>query len=458
MLREKCWYWRSHRTSRSGISGERVLRGLIARVARRPDVRQASVTTLGTFAAQIVLLATTPVLSRIYTPEAFGHLAVLLSVATIGGSVASLCYHFVIFLPKRSRVAAAVYRLNIYLSFVGSAICTAIFAAFIFFSSQQHTVASPLDLLLVYLAVLLTAHFGTLGNVESRLDQYWSIALSKLNNSLAPALAQIALGFAGLLDHGLMIGRVLGQFVAVGLMHRDMPAGFRVRDLLRPRWRELRLVACRYRDAPLHVPRVIAVRAASSLPATLFLMFYGATLAGLYFMAERLVERPGALLSDTLLRLPIKLFAERVRKRQPLARAALLYTFACAGLVLPPVLLLVTLGPWIIRVLLGPAWAGTEQFVVILAVAAGLRMASLPMTALVPVLRIHTWSMFIDFAFFFRIFLIPLAAVKGFSAVIALSALASVSVCYYVLIGVISHSAARRYDRSLSSSSGRGFV
>lgn len=412
--------------------------------------------TLGTIAAQIVLLGTTPILARIYSPEAFGHLAVLSSVATIGGSVAALCYHFVIFLPRRTRVAAAVYRLNIYLSFGGSAICTGIYAAFAFLSGQQDSLASPLDLLLVYLAVLLTAHFTTLGNVESRSNQLWSIALSKLNNSLAPAVSQIALGFAGLLDHGLTIGRVAGQLITVGIMQRDMPPGFRMRDLLRPKWRELRFAACRYRDAPLHVPRVFAVRAAVSLPATMFLTSYGATLAGLYFMAERLVERPGVLLSDTLVRLPIKVFAERVRNRQPLARAALLYTLACAALVAPPVLLLIVLGPWIVRVLLGPGWAGADQFVAILAIAAGLRLAFLPMTALVPVLRIHTWSMFIDFAFFFRIFLIPLAAANGFSAVFALTALASVSVCYNVLVGATSYLAALKYDRSTPSLGRRG--
>ena len=101
----------------------------LRQLSRRPEARHAGILTSGSMIAQLVLLATTPWLSRLFAPESFGHFALMLTISTIGGSVGGLCYEAAVILPRSRRTAQALYRLAFLLSLVVPFVMVGLLAA-----------------------------------------------------------------------------------------------------------------------------------------------------------------------------------------------------------------------------------------------------------------------------------------------------------------------------------------
>jgi O-antigen/teichoic acid export membrane protein len=198
------------------------------------------------------------------------------------------------------------------------------------------------------------------------------------------------------------------------------------------------------------VPRQFLVRGATMMPAALLLGSYGPTVAGLYFFAQRLIERPGMLLGDSLTRVPMKQFAMRVQAGKKLTRAALLYTAAVGGPVVLGVLLLALSAHPLFRIVFGHRWEGAADYAVVLAGWAAIRLASLPMATLTTVLRVQKMSFWVDAIFAGRVAVIPVFAAHHASALTAVAAFCGLSALYHLVIVALGLSVALRYDRALT--------
>lgn len=421
------------------------------RFARRPEARHAGILTFGSLAAQVVLLATAPLLSRLFAPAAFGVFSLMLTVSTIGGSVAGLCYEMAIVLPRSRRAAANLFRLALALSLLTPLVAVGLLALVqhIFPRILGHTL--PADFYVYcFLAAALTAQINTLSFSHSRAGQYGAVAVSKFSQTLGPAVFQIALALVGLGVEGLLLGRVLGLLVSQLWLSRGQPVGFRPCDLGHTRLREMLAAGRTYRDFLLQVPRQLLVRGATMLPAALLLGAYGPTVAGFYFFAQRLVERPGMLLGDALGRVPLRQFALRVQERKKLTRAALLYTAAVGAPVVGGVLLLALTAHPLFRILFGARWEPAADYAFVLAFWASVRLVSLPLATLTTVLRVQKFSLMVDALFAARVFIIPVLAAWHATALTAVIAFCGLSIVYHLTIIGIGLFVAVRYDRTLA--------
>ena len=66
----------------------------------------------GTTIAQAIPIAISPILTRIYTPEDFGVLALFVAITTIFGTIANARYELAIMLPKKDEDAINIFALG----------------------------------------------------------------------------------------------------------------------------------------------------------------------------------------------------------------------------------------------------------------------------------------------------------------------------------------------------------
>jgi O-antigen/teichoic acid export membrane protein len=85
-------------------------------------VRGVSVLVGGTVGAQVIMVLAAPVLTRLYTPQDFGLLAVFAALLSIVVVVASLRYELAIPLPHDDREAAALLVLSLLIVFAVAAL------------------------------------------------------------------------------------------------------------------------------------------------------------------------------------------------------------------------------------------------------------------------------------------------------------------------------------------------
>ncbi len=346
-------------------------------------------------------------------------------------------------------MAAAAFRLSIYLTFIGSILSTAAYYIIVPKASIAFPGFSALsDLTFIYIGIFIASLYSIVGAAHSRANQYNIVALSKFNISLFPTVAQIILGMLSASHWGLQVGRLIGVAATCVVMLHRLPARMSARALLRPRVRELRLVAWRYRDSIMHIPRELLMRAGTGLPPAMLLASYNASAAGFFFFAERLVERPGLLLSDALTRIPMKIFAELVQERKPVVRLAVMYSALCTAIVAIGIFFVVLGGRPLFGFLFGPSWIEAADYAVALAIGAGVRIGTLPVASLVPVLRIQKSVLVLDAFFFPRVLAIPAAAAVGYSAIVAISIFAALTVVYNVATFTIAIVAGLRYEKT----------
>ena len=87
----------------------------------------------GTALAQAIPLALSPILTRLYSPEDFGLLAIYMSIAALGGAVVSLKYDLAIIIPEKDEDSANITALSILISFIISLL---VFIIILFFNIE----------------------------------------------------------------------------------------------------------------------------------------------------------------------------------------------------------------------------------------------------------------------------------------------------------------------------------
>ena len=84
----------------------------------------------GTTVAQAIPIAISPILTRMYSPESFGVLAIFISVATVISVIANLRYQLAIVQPKKDDDAASIVILSIIVAVIISMISLVIIVVF----------------------------------------------------------------------------------------------------------------------------------------------------------------------------------------------------------------------------------------------------------------------------------------------------------------------------------------
>lgn len=321
---------------------------------RNKFARSVSILAGGTAAGQGILIAASPLLTRLYTPEDFGLLAVFASLLAILGVITSLGYHLAIPLPERDGEAANVAALSL-LIVLGLAILTTVIVI-----PCRHTIAEALNtplladyIWLLPLGLLLTGIYQVLNYWAIRVRAFPSIARTKLTQSISMVAVQVS-GYAfGPLT--LLLGRVCGE--AAGAATLGSLFFSRGREALRyisPSG--IRKASSRYYLYPLYSSWASLLNTmGSQVPPILFSIFYSANAAGLYILAHRVIALPMTLLGTAIADVFMPNAIEAVR-RFHLKKSVASLQRQLAWIALPPAGVMFIIAPEAFRMAFGPDW------------------------------------------------------------------------------------------------------
>jgi O-antigen/teichoic acid export membrane protein len=252
----------------------------------------------GTITAQAIGVLLSPVLTRLYAPEAFGTMALFTSITGIIGVVACLRYELAIMLPKTDEEATSLLAVSL-LSVV----------AVTLLSIPVVTLGRPLllrmlrapelgsYLWLVPVMVFLAGVFTALDYWNSRTRHFGRLSVVRVISSATTYAGNLGIAYAGHATTGtLIIGSVIGAvfssvILGVGTWRDD---GALVRENTRASsmWEGL----VRYRRFPqLDVWSALMNMVSAQLPALLLSAFFSPAIAGFYALGHRVLSMPMGL-------------------------------------------------------------------------------------------------------------------------------------------------------------------
>ena len=166
----------------------------------------------GTAVSRLLVLMAAPLLTRIYTPDDFGVLAVYGSIVNIAVVLSSLRFEFAIPLPEQDDIAANLMAV----AFVVLLSWTTLigFGTLVFDEQLLDAIGQP-DLV-AYLwifpvGILLSGSYNILTYWATRKKAFSQIARTNLTQGAGMTLSQLILGLSSAGPLGLLIGQIIGS-------------------------------------------------------------------------------------------------------------------------------------------------------------------------------------------------------------------------------------------------------
>lgn len=352
-------------------------------------VRSVTVLAGGTALGQGLVMLSSPLLTRLYTPEDFGVLAVYISILGIVAVVASLRYEMSIPLPEDDETATNLLILCLAIIFGISLL--ALFGVWLL--NNQIVAWTNATALRQYLWLLPVSILGTGGY---QIFNYWAIrkqafsriARTKLNQSLALVVTQVSFGVLGFGAIGLLLGQLLGNVMGTTTL-ASLAWQNRRKALKTVSLTSIFQVAKRYKRFPLLSSGSALLDSLCSQLPTLFLSsLYAPQVAGLLALGQRVVGLPAHLVGSSVAQVYLGESA-RMAQDSPEKLSYLFWRTLKGQLVigLPLIVLLALPAPWTFPLVFGKDWTEAGLYVQVLSPMFLLAFVSSPLGVTLDVLE-----------------------------------------------------------------------
>jgi O-antigen/teichoic acid export membrane protein len=257
-------------------------------------MKSISILAAGTTISHLFILLTTPVLTRLYSPEEFGIFSIYLSILYTVSVIASLMYDQAVPLPKSDQEGWDTLVLSLIIALLMSALT---YAAANLLPIGDWTGNQQLGRYawLLSLSVFGVGWFQAFNSWSIRVEDYPAISKSKIYMNTGQMVSQIAFGVFQTGAVGLLAGEVLGRLTGCATY---------IRQILKKKphvvWFNfigMRNACVRYKNFPLISSWSALINVSGThLPPVFLAVHYGPSVAGWYLLAEKILTVPEAVI------------------------------------------------------------------------------------------------------------------------------------------------------------------
>lgn len=336
--------------------------------------------TLATALSQIFPLISAPVLSRLYSPEAFGSYAIYFALSTILGTLAIFSLQNAIVLEAEDSAALEAGCVALVPPAVVSALllfillCVPSVADLDFLSGLGHLI------LLVPVTIFLSSAYLIGYSWLLRRGYYRLLAVNKITLAFATMTVQIGIGFLQLEALGLIVANMIGYILAGVLVYRCVWKE-EARSLRFPSLERV-IVVLKKNNALVRftTPASLLNSACSYLPDFFVARLFGTQILGQYSLGMRMVSMPLAFVSSTVQDVFKRDVAREWTEVGNCRRAFSKYFWLMAAIAVFVLMPLIGLLPLIFEVVFGAVWARSGLFIQCLAFFLVVRFVSSPLS------------------------------------------------------------------------------
>lgn len=370
----------------------------------------------GTVFSQILLIAASPFITRLYGPESFGILAIFLSVISIIGVVICLRYELAIMLPVHNEDAANLLAAS--LGFVSLISFLAIPVIWCGQSVIVNLLNAPKLGSYLWLVPPMVFFMGlslALNYWNSRTKHFGRLSLARIFQSVTTVGTQLGAGYAGYATGGSLIaagvfGSALSSLVLGGQIWRD--DGHFIRHSIS--WSRITAGLKRYSKYPLYDTWASLFNTiASELPTLLLSAFFSASIVGYYALAERLMNLPMSLIGRSV----AQVFFQRASVAMHEGKLADVTEKTFSYLVklsIVPILTMTLISKDVILFVFGQEWQESGVYLQIMSLWMVFWFISSPLTALFDVMQKQKTFLYIQIVnFLLRLFSLVIGGYLG---------------------------------------------
>lgn len=327
-----------------------------------PLIRNLAAVIGGTVIAQSIVFLFSPLITRIYSPEAFGLQGVFLALISVLWPVVALRYPMAIVVAESEAEVQGLIRLSLW---IAASIAAAIALVIGLFRSRLAPLlgVEQLDGLIWFLplALVLVAAQDVMDFRATRAEAFRTIGMTSAVQALAVNSARIIGGLVHPVASVLVIITSLSYGLQALLLRtcvkiQSVPA----RTEPRPRATEL---LRKYRDFPLYrAPADVVNALAQATPVFLLSSLFSPAAAGLYVLARGAVNLPLNLIGSAAGNVFYARIAEKARRGEPLFPFVMKATLMQLAVPGGAVLLAALIFPDLFALVFGEEWRTSGHY------------------------------------------------------------------------------------------------
>jgi O-antigen/teichoic acid export membrane protein len=350
--------------------------------------RNFSKVATGNGVAFIITLVATPIVTRLYSPEALGLAAVFASILAIISVLACMRYEMAILLPDNKKET-----INLLVVCLCFSILTALFTLpFIWVfgkalsSSMNIETLAPL-LWLLPIGILADGIFSALNFWNTRNKRFTIIAVTQVTGQTVNAATVLVAGTVGAVSGASMIlGALFAKIISVMILGKSLI--LQSRELFRLiTLKDVTNVLIRYKKFPVYGSWSILLSVAAwQLPILLLGVFFSSAVVGFYALGYRILQLPMSLVGNSLQQVFFqRAIVAKNEKHLPQLVNSLFDKVVAVSLF--PMLMLSMIGGDLFTVFFGEKWKQAGIYTQILSLWAFFWFLSGPFTKLFAVLE-----------------------------------------------------------------------
>lgn len=337
---------------------------------------------LGTGTGNLLALALSPVITRLFDPASFGSFTLLLSMALVMAALMSFRLELAVPLPRDEATSYAIVYAGLASALV---LCLTLCAAFMIIGPA---IGDALSLSAVgqwlWAVPLIAAAMSTftlLNALAIRQGRYLSMAIRNVGMVGASLGLQIVAGLLGYGVGGLVVGYACGQLLGAAILL--IGSGFT--ETAARAGRSLANIGAalsRYRRVPLLLaPAGVVNSLGLQAPVALLALFYSSEVVGWFGLTQRTLSAPVTLIGLTVAQVYLSEAARA--KREGTGDPGTYFWKASKALTavgLLSALVLFALGPTVFAFVFGEEWRNSGEFARAMAPALAAQLIASPLS------------------------------------------------------------------------------
>lgn len=318
----------------------------------------------GTVISQLIVVAVSPILTRLFSPSVFGIYGVYISIVSIAAAIVTLRYDQALMLPKDNNEAASLFWASLFSSIGISSLFLVI--CFVFYK-QIITLLKVNELngwiLLLPLSVFLAGFYQTLNSWSTRQKKFKRASASQVVKSATTSSGQILFGVLKLGPIGLIGASVLGDLFSAFTIafHVKRNEGKILKNNLR--FNSIKQLSKHYSDFPVYSGTQNLLNVISqNLPLIFLARFFGSAVVGFYALSVRVLQLPMDLVLTSLNQVLFQKISEVYNSGE---ETYILFKKSTVGLfvlAIIPTMIMFLFGPTIFGFVLGKEWVVAGEY------------------------------------------------------------------------------------------------
>jgi len=360
---------------------------------KKPFIRNVTILTSGTIGAQFINMILSPIITRIYGPEAYGLMGAFQAIVSILAPISALSLQIAIVLPKDDREAKWLVKLALYIT----TILTFLSLITVMFFNEQLVNIFQLEnisnyLYLIPIIIFFAGIYRILEQWLIRKQQFDITAKTNFSEILIRNGSKLLIGFVNPVA-GVLIFFTAIQFFIKSILIMFFSKTKVIVESLKEKI-PLKKLFYKYKEFPLfRAPEVFINAVSGNIPVLLLTSFFGPEAAGFYSIGRTVLGLPSTLIGKSVGDVFYPRVSNGANNKESVAKMVFKASSILALLGIIPFGLIILFGPQLFGLVFGSGWMKAGEYARWMALWSYIAFMNRPSVMTLPVLSAQKFQL-----------------------------------------------------------------